>query len=98
LRAPRSFPTRRFPICLLAAGAAVAVLGAVVLAGVLPADGFLRDPLKPDFKDTLFMRGLVAFIFLFGFVPGVAYGVAAGTIRNDRSEEHTSELQSRENL
>ncbi len=68
---------------LLAAGAAVVVLGAVVLAGVLPADGFLRDPLKPDFKDTLFMRGLVAFIFLFGFVPGVAYGVAAGTIRND---------------
>lgn len=68
---------------LFAAFAAIAVLAAIVLWGVLPSDGFLLDPAKPGFKDSIFMRGLVAFIFLFGLVPGLAYGIAAGTIRND---------------
>ena len=68
---------------LLAAFAAIGVMTAIVLWGVLPSDGFLLDPAKPDFKDSIFMRGLVTFIFLFGLLPGLAYGVAAGTIRND---------------
>jgi aminobenzoyl-glutamate transport protein len=68
---------------LWAATATVAGLTAVVLWGVLPADGFLLDPANPGFKDSFFMRGLVSCIFLFGLLPGVAYGVAAGTIRND---------------
>jgi aminobenzoyl-glutamate transport protein len=68
---------------LWAAGLATLVLTAIVVWGVAPADGFLRDPQNPDFKDSFFMRGLVTFIFLFGLVPGVAYGVAAGTIKND---------------
>ena len=29
------------------------------------------------------MRGLGTFIFLYGLVPGLAYGLAAGTLRND---------------
>ncbi len=68
---------------LWAAGLATLVLTAIVLWGAVPADGFLRDPQNPDFKDSFFMRGLVTFIFLFGLVPGVAYGVAAGTIKSD---------------
>ncbi len=68
---------------LWAAAGATAALGAVVLWGLLPADGFLLDPKNPEFKDSFFMRGLVTFIFLAGLLPGVAYGVAAGTIRND---------------
>jgi len=31
----------------------------------------------------VFLQGLVFFIFLFGLVPGVVYGVLAGTIRSD---------------
>jgi aminobenzoyl-glutamate transport protein len=68
---------------LWAAFATVAVLTAIVLWGVLPKDGFLMDPARPDFKDSIFMRGLVTFIFLYGLLPGIAYGVAAGTIRSD---------------
>lgn len=68
---------------LWAAAATVGVLTAIVLWGVLPADGFLIDPRHPDFKDSVFMRGLVTFIFLFGLLPGIAYGLAAGTIRSD---------------
>jgi aminobenzoyl-glutamate transport protein len=65
------------------AGAALAVLAAFVLAGLLPAKGFLRDPAEPAFVNSYFVRGLVFFIFLFGLLPGLAYGFAAGTIRND---------------
>lgn len=70
---------------LWAAMGTVGVLTAIVLWGVLPADGFLIDPQHPDFKDSIFMRGLVTFIFLFGLLPGIAYGIAAGTIKNDHS-------------
>ena len=68
---------------LWAATASVAVLSAIVLWGVLPADGFLRDPKNPAFEQSIFMRGLGTFIFLYGLVPGLAYGLAAGTLRND---------------
>jgi aminobenzoyl-glutamate transport protein len=63
--------------------AVVLALAGIVLLGVLPENGFLIDPKHPDFKDSIFMRGLVTFIFLFGLLPGIAYGVAAGTIKND---------------
>lgn len=65
------------------AGAAVAALTAIVVAGLLPADGFLLDPERPGFIGSFFLRGLVFWIFVFGLVPGVVYGVAAGTIRRD---------------
>ena len=68
---------------LWAAFATVAILTAIVLWGVLPADGFLVDPKRPEFKDSIFMRGLVTFIFLYGLLPGIAYGVAVGTVKND---------------
>lgn len=67
---------------LWAAAAATLLLTLVVLWGVLPADGFLRRP-GQDFAQSAFMVGLVTFIFLYGLIPGLAYGVASGTIRND---------------
>jgi aminobenzoyl-glutamate transport protein len=68
---------------LWAAGASVVLLTAVVLWGVLPDNGFLKSPSSPRFEGSIFMRGLVTFIFLYGLLPGIAYGVAAGTIRSD---------------
>jgi aminobenzoyl-glutamate transport protein len=68
---------------LWAAAFTVAVLTAIALVGVVPADGFLRNPANPSFEQSVFMRGLVTVIFLFGLLPGLAYGVAAGTIRSD---------------
>lgn len=59
------------------------VLTAVVLAGLLPDGGLLQDPAKPGFIHSYFIRGLVFFIFLFGIVTALAYGIAAGTIRRD---------------
>ncbi len=68
---------------LWAAGLTVAGLTGVVLWGVLPADGFLVNRQNPAFAQSAFMVGIAAFIFLFGFLPGVAYGWVAGTLRND---------------
>lgn len=68
---------------LWAAVVTVIVLTAVVLWGVLPADGFLVNRRNPAFGQSAFMTGLVTFIFLYGLLPGVAYGVAARTIRSD---------------
>ncbi len=68
---------------LWAAGWTLLALTGVVLWGVLPADGFLVNRQAPVFAQSAFMVGIATFIFLFGFLPGVAYGFAAGTLRND---------------
>lgn len=68
---------------LWAAGLSVAALVAVVLGGVLPENGYLLNPRQNGFAKSVFMEGLVTFILLFGLLPGLAYGLAAGTLRND---------------
>jgi aminobenzoyl-glutamate transport protein len=55
----------------------------ILLWGTVPADGFLRDPATGDLLHSPFMSGIVAFIFFAGALTGLAYGLAAGTIRND---------------
>jgi aminobenzoyl-glutamate transport protein len=62
----------------------VVVLAGVVLWGLVPQGGFLQDPKQPGFVGSYFLRGLVFFIFLFGVLPGLAYGLGAGTIRADK--------------
>lgn len=65
--------------------AAVAILlfTAWLLWGLLPADGFLRDPKTFEILHSPFMSGIVALIFLSAAVAGIAYGIGAGTFRND---------------
>lgn len=65
--------------------AATLVTGAVVAALVVPASAPLRAPdttgipsLKP------FFDSMVVLISLLFFVPGLAYGIATGSIRSDR--------------
>lgn len=62
--------------------AALAFVG-ILLAGTVPANGFLRDPETGDLLHSPFMSGIVAFIFFAGVLTGLAYGIAARTIRND---------------
>ena len=60
-------------------------LTALLLWGTVPQDGFLRIAGEADLLASLkpFLNGIVAIIFLYGLVAGVAYGIGAGTIRND---------------
>jgi aminobenzoyl-glutamate transport protein len=62
--------------------AALLFLG-LIMAGTVPANGFLRDAETGDLLHSPFLSGIVALIFFGGLLTGVAYGVAAGTFRSD---------------
>lgn len=68
---------------LWAATAVLAVGVAWLLWGTVPVDGFLRDPKTGSLLHSPLMSGIVALIFLLSALTGLAYGIAAGTIRND---------------
>ena len=55
-----------------------------LLWGLLPADGFLREPGTGSVLHSPFLKGIVAVIFLYGVGLGVAYGAGAGTVKSDR--------------
>jgi aminobenzoyl-glutamate transport protein len=55
----------------------------VILWGLVPDGGFLRDPVTNSVLRSPFLSGVVAIIFFGGALVGLAYGIAAGTIRSD---------------
>lgn len=72
---------------LIAAGATVAVLVAVLLALCLPENGWFRDPapnseLIQDLRPML--KSVVALIFVFFIVPSIVYGRITGSMKNDQ--------------
>lgn len=64
---------------------ATVLLTGLVLWGTVPDDGFLRLAGQEKLLDSLkpFLNGIVALIFVYGLVAGVAYGIGAGTVKND---------------
>lgn len=57
----------------------------VLVVGVAPADGFLRNPAYPDdVMRSLPFAYLVPFLFVLGFGSGLAYGLGAKTVKSDR--------------
>ena len=61
----------------------IVIMGAIIAWGVIPTDGFLRSLETPDFLKSVFLKGIVAFIFIGGSVSGIAYGIGAKTIKSD---------------
>lgn len=57
---------------------------AVLAWGIVPENGFLRDPKTGDVLHSPFMSGIVAFIFLGGLAVGIAYGIGAKTFTNEK--------------
>ena len=62
---------------------ASAILVAAILIGLIPENGFLRNPMDGSILHSPFIKGIVSFIFIGGATAGIAYGIGAGTIRND---------------
>ncbi len=62
---------------------AILLFVAFILGGLLPQDGYLRDPETGNILHSPFMSGIVALIFLSAAVAGIAYGIGAKTFRND---------------
>jgi aminobenzoyl-glutamate transport protein len=55
----------------------------LVLIGLVPENGILRDAKTGSVLYSPFMHGIVSFIFLGGLLAGLAYGFAAGTFKSD---------------
>jgi aminobenzoyl-glutamate transport protein len=62
---------------------ALLALTVIVLWGLLPIDGFLRDASDPNILKSPFFKGIVAFIFISAAVGGIAYGFGAKSIKSD---------------
>lgn len=56
---------------------------ALTLWGLVPADGFLRQAGTGSVIHSPFLGGIVTFIFFGGTLLGIAYGIGAGTVKND---------------
>jgi aminobenzoyl-glutamate transport protein len=66
------------------AGLSVLAVIALIALAVVPERGVLRNPETGDVLDSPFLRGMVALIFIFFLVPGIAYGRATGSMKSDR--------------
>lgn len=68
---------------LKAAAVVTVLIAAVVAYGLIPSGGFLRQLGTDSVLHSPFLSGIVAFIFVAGLLLGLAYGIAAGTIKSD---------------
>ncbi|HYC71344.1 MAG TPA: AbgT family transporter, partial [Opitutaceae bacterium] len=74
---------------LLFTAVALVALTALIVWGVVPRDGWLVDAsrtygsLRDQVLGSYLIRGLIFFIFFYGLVAGLAYGIGARTLRND---------------
>ena len=66
------------------AGIAVLLMVIGIALLVVPEGAVLRNPETGELRGSPFLRGIVSIIFVFFLVPGVVYGRAVGTIKNDR--------------
>jgi len=55
----------------------------IILIGLIPENGFLRDINTGSVLKSPFLKGIVTFIFFGGFIGGLAYGIGAKTIKKD---------------
>lgn len=55
----------------------------IILAGIIPSQGFLRNPVTFELLYSPFMSSIVAFIFIGGTLTGIAYGFGAKTFKNE---------------
>jgi aminobenzoyl-glutamate transport protein len=55
----------------------------IILIGIIPDGGFLRDVATGSILKSPFLKGIVAFIFLASALAGIAYGIGAKTIKSD---------------
>ncbi len=65
------------------AGLTILVFAGLLILAVVPEWGVLRDPRTGGILHSPFLSGIVAIIFLFFFLPGIAYGISIRSLKND---------------
>ncbi|MBM4397955.1 MAG: AbgT family transporter, partial [Deltaproteobacteria bacterium] len=66
------------------AGIALLVTLLLLAAAVLPPGAFLRHPETGSILHSPFLDGLITAVLVFFLIPGLAYGIAVGTVRGDK--------------
>ena len=66
------------------AGIAALVYIAVIVASLIPANSFFRNEAGEILGNTPFVNSIVVLIALLFFIPGVAYGMTAGTFKDNK--------------
>lgn len=66
------------------AGYATLLFIALMALTIVPKNGILRDPVTGDVLRSPFFSGIVVALMLLFFIPGIVYGIVAGTIKNDK--------------
>jgi aminobenzoyl-glutamate transport protein len=69
---------------LLWAGVSVVAVAAVLAAMVVPEGGILRNPETGEVLNSPFLKGMVALIFVFFFIPGFVYGKVTGRFASEQ--------------
>lgn len=64
---------------LKAAGVVALGFFALLLLGLIPENGFLREPKTPDLFHSSALKGVVTLIFILGSTTGLAFGFKSGT-------------------
>ena len=67
---------------LRAAGIAAGIFVAAIIVSLIPSNSFFRDAEGAILGNTPFVNSIVVLIALLFFIPGAAYGLAAGTFKN----------------
>lgn len=65
------------------AGLTTLFFALLLVLAVVPEGGVLRDPKTGGILHSPFLSGIVAIIFLFFFLPGLVYGIAIKSLKND---------------
>lgn len=68
---------------LVYASVATLLFAAIILVGLIPDNGFLREPKTNSILKSPFLSGIVSFIFFGGVIAGLAFGIGAKTIKSD---------------
>src|SRR5690606_25627447 len=66
----------------LYAGLTLLFIILLILIGVLPENGILRDPNSPSLLRSVALRGVVPIIFLASALPGIVYGYTTKSFKN----------------
>lgn len=66
---------------LLYAGITAAIMALIIVLGIVPADGYLRDPANDIFHSPL-LKGVVVIVFFLGALTGLAYSYGAKTFKS----------------
>ncbi|MFW5793567.1 MAG: AbgT family transporter [Bacteroidota bacterium] len=66
------------------AGYSLLVTIILLALSIVPENGILRDPETGSILRSPFFNGIIVAILLFFFIPGIVYGLIAGTIKSDK--------------